>query len=139
MDPASLAEKFGFPVLCVIACGWFIRWLVMDRIRALEGAVKSGLLREIAAQDYSRHAQEERIKAANNFATAMREMSERTTKALERNTAVSEKNQAVLIRLMDHLAGRPYTVDPAARPPSSAEIPNAQADTERVEKGRPRG
>lgn len=141
MDFLSLAEKFGFPVLCVIACGWFIRWLVMDRIKALEQAFKSSLAREAIAQ-------EERIKAADRFAKAMQDMAEKTTRALERNTAVAEKNQEVLGRLLDQLGTRPclaierpeprpqtlhQTDRPALskRPPSSADIPAVQPATER--------
>ena len=135
MDFLALAEKFGFPVLCVIACGWFIRWLVMDRIKALEQAFKSSLAREAIAQ-------EERIKAADRFASAMRDMAEKTTRALERNTAVAEKNQEVLGRLLDQLGTRPclalergepqpHTLhqDPP-RPPSSADIPAVDPPTD---------
>lgn len=144
MDFLSLAEKFGFPVLCVIACGWFIRWLVMDRIKALEQAFKCSLAREAIAQ-------EERIKAADRFANAMRDMAEKTTRALERNTAVAEKNQEVLGRLLDQLGTRPclaierpepqpHTMhqDPlhAHRPPSSADIPAIQPPTDRTTKAR---
>lgn len=140
MDFLSLAEKFGFPVLCVIACGWFIRWLVMDRIKALESAFKSSLAREAVAQ-------EERIKAADRFAKAMQDMAEKTTRALERNTAVAEKNQEVLSRLMDHLVARPCLAEkpeprpqtfhqdaaPALtprRPPSSADLPAVDPPTD---------
>lgn len=148
-----MAEKFGFPVLCVIACGWFIRWLVMDRIRALESAFKASLAREIEAQA-------ERIRAADRFASAMKDMAEKTTRALERNTAVAEKNQEVLARLMDHLVGRPcllpradsqsmpqpqtyHQADHGAltgrRPPSSADIPAVLPETVRVEKNQRHG
>jgi hypothetical protein len=135
MDLASLAEKFGFPVLCVIACGWFIRWLVMDRIKALEQAIKASIAREAVAQ-------EERIKAADRFAAAMKDMAEKTTRALERNTSVAEKNQEVLGRLLDQLGARPCL---AAEPrpqtfqqsavaiefhtPSSAELPAVDPPT----------
>jgi hypothetical protein len=138
MDFASLAEKFGFPVLCVIACGWFIRWLVMDRIKALEHAIKASIARETIAQ-------EERIKAADRFASAMKDMAEKTTRALERNTTVAEKNQEVLGRLLDHLAARPCLAgeprpqsfqQPAVaaielRTPSSAELPAVEPPTDR--------
>ena len=140
MDFLGFDEKFGFPVLCVIACGWFIRWLVMDRIKALEGAYKASLAREIDAQA-------ERIKAADRFANAMRDMAEKTTRALERNTAVAEKNQEVLSRLMDHLVARPCLIDhgeprphtlhqeaaPALQPrrtPSSADLPAVEPPTD---------
>lgn len=137
MDFLSLAEKFGFPVLCVIACGWFIRWLVMDRIKALEMAFKASLAREAIAQ-------EERIRAADRFAKAMQDMAEKTTRALERNTAVAEKNQDVLSRLMDHLVARPCLTDPRPqtlhqdaspalmphRSPSSADLPAVDPPTD---------
>lgn len=140
MDFLSLAEKFGFPVLCVVALGWFIRWLVMDRIKALESAFKASLAREAVAQ-------EDRIKAADRFAKAMQDMAEKTTRALERNTAVAEKNQEVLSRLMDHLVARPCLVEmsdpcpqtlrqeaaPALqhrRTPSSADLPPIDPPTE---------
>lgn len=140
MDFLALAEKFGFPVLCVIACGWFIRWLVMDRIKALESAFKASLAREIEAQA-------ERIKAADRFAKAMQDMAEKTTRALERNTAVAEKNQEVLSRLMDHLVARPCLIDhgeprphtlrqeaaPALQPrrtPSSTDLPSVDPPTD---------
>lgn len=138
MDFLGLLEKFGFPVLCVIACGWFIRWLVMDRIKALESAFKASLAREVIAQ-------EERIKAADRFAKAMQDMAEKTTRALERNTAVAEKNQEVLGRLLDQLGTRPCmapdrqdpqphqpsinAVDPR-RAPSSADLPAMEPPTE---------
>jgi hypothetical protein len=137
MDIASLAEKFGFPVLCVIACGWFIRWLVMDRIKALEQAIKTGIAREAVAQD-------ERNKAADRFAAAMKDMAEKTTRALERNTNVAEKNQEVLGRLLDQLGTRPclslehrpqtFHQPPASaierRPPSSVDLPAVEPPTE---------
>lgn len=142
MDFLSLAEKFGFPVLCVFALGWFVRWLVMDRIKALEQAIKSSLAREAIAQ-------EERIRAADRFAGAMRDMAEKTTRALERNTAVAEKNQEVLGRLLDQLGTRPClavesrpstlhqdALHQSHRPPSSADIPAVQPSTDRTTKNR---
>lgn len=137
MDLASLAEKFGFPVICVFACGWFIRWLVMDRIKALETAFKASLARETLAQ-------EERIRAANRFAEAMEQMAERATRALDRSTNVAEKNQEVLGRLTDHLSSRPCllskeeerTYHQSHRPPSRADIPSVQPATDRTVKAR---
>jgi hypothetical protein len=140
MDFTAIAKDFGFPVVCVFGCAWFIRWLVMDRIKALETAFKASLAREIVAQ-------EERIRAANRFADAMENMAEKTTRALERNTAVAEKNQDVLGRLMEHLSARPCLLAPAdektfhqdTRPPSRADIPAVQPPTERTERARAHG
>ena len=140
MDLTAIAKEFGFPVVCVFACGWFIRFLVMDRIKALETAFKASLARELVAQ-------EERISAANRFAEAMENMAERTTRALERNTLVAEKNQEVLGRLMEHLSARPCLLVPAdektfhqdTRPPSRADIPAVQPPTNRTEKARTHG
>lgn len=146
MDLASIAEKFGFPVLCVFACGWFIRWLVMDRIKALESAIKAGLQREVDERAAHLQAQRDRVRAADAFAAAMRDLAERTTRALERNTAVAEKNQDVLARLMDHLSARPCLSErpeprpqtlhqggaPAIepRPPSSDDLPAIDPPTD---------
>lgn len=130
--PAEVLAAVGAAVVTGYGALW---WQVRDRIQKLEKAVSAAAVREAAAQ-------EARIAAANSFAEAMRQMTERTAKALERTTAVTAANQEVLGRLLDTLGERPCLLDrPEPRPqtlhqgpahaldarraPSSAELPPA--------------
>lgn len=138
--PVEALAAAGGGIATVIGALW---WQVRDRVQKLEAAVKAGLLREATAN-------EARIAAANNFAEAMRQMTERTTRAMERMASVTDRNQEVLGKLLDHLAERPCLTErldprpqtfhqPSARaieprgekPPSSADLPAVDPPTER--------
>lgn len=155
--PIEALAAVGTAIGAVVGALW---WQVRDRVRALERANLASIQRETEFRHIYVKAQEDRIRASNNFAEAMRDMAEKTTRALERNAAVAEKNQEVLARLMDHLVGRPcllpkteshpihqpqayHQADHGAltgrRPPSSADIPAVQPETVRVEKNQRHG
>lgn len=117
--PAEVLAASGGAIAAVVGALW---WQVRDRVQKLEAAVKAGLLREASSA-------EARITAANAFAEAMRQMTERTTRAMERHALVMERNQEVLAKLLDHLAERPCLAErPEPRPQTFL-----QADARAVE------
>lgn len=137
--PAEALAAAGGAVAAVVGALW---WQVRDRVKKLESAVAAGLQREAASA-------EARIASANGFAEAMRQMTERTTRAMDRYAAVVDRNQEVLARLLDHLATRPCladphdprpqtfhqqpvsAVEPRSRVPSSVDLPAVDPPTDR--------